>query len=154
MGIYVMPFACWITFSLVLHLRVDCELKFNNQICDSLHLQMVFIFIPPFFLIFINSVFFSFCYMLSPYILLHLQVAFVGFIYPCLVLQYMGQAAFISKNFSYLPISFYESIPSKRCFFQAHSIEVMITPICLHLLFYSLQIPCSGLFLLLPLLLP
>ncbi|KAH7666822.1 KUP system potassium uptake protein [Dioscorea alata] len=41
-----------------------------------------------------------------------IRVAFVGFIYPCLVLQYMGQAAFISKNFSYLPISFYESIPN------------------------------------------
>ncbi|KAJ0977691.1 hypothetical protein J5N97_013165 [Dioscorea zingiberensis] len=41
-----------------------------------------------------------------------IRVAFVGFIYPCLVLQYMGQAAFISKNFSFVPISFYESIPN------------------------------------------
>ncbi|CAL9176311.1 unnamed protein product [Musa hybrid cultivar] len=40
-----------------------------------------------------------------------IRVAFVGVIYPCLVLQYMGQAAFISKNFSSLPNSFYESIP-------------------------------------------
>ncbi|URE49284.1 potassium transporter [Musa troglodytarum] len=39
------------------------------------------------------------------------KVAFVSVIYPCLVLQYMGQAAFISKNFSSVPTSFYESIP-------------------------------------------
>ncbi|WOL06737.1 potassium transporter 7 [Canna indica] len=39
------------------------------------------------------------------------RVAFVGVIYPCLVLQYMGQAAFISKNLSDVPTSFYESIP-------------------------------------------
>lgn len=48
-----------------------------------------------------------------------MQVAFVGVIYPCLVLQYMGQAAFISKNFSAIPTSFYQSIPGKarkRCF--------------------------------------
>lgn len=42
-----------------------------------------------------------------------MQVAFVGVIYPCLVLQYMGQAAFISKNFSAIPTSFYQSIPGK-----------------------------------------
>ncbi|KAJ8620614.1 hypothetical protein MRB53_029143 [Persea americana] len=40
-----------------------------------------------------------------------IRVAFVGVIYPCLVLQYMGQAAFISKNFSAIPTSFYQSIP-------------------------------------------
>lgn len=40
-----------------------------------------------------------------------IRVAFVGIIYPCLVLQYMGQAAYISKNISDVPTSFYASIP-------------------------------------------
>ncbi|KAG1371190.1 putative potassium transporter 2 [Cocos nucifera] len=42
---------------------------------------------------------------------LSIKVAFVSVIYPCMVLQYMGQAAFLSKNFSDVPTSFYESIP-------------------------------------------
>ncbi|KAI0529469.1 hypothetical protein KFK09_002019 [Dendrobium nobile] len=40
-----------------------------------------------------------------------IRVAFVTVIYPCLVLQYMGQAAYLSKNVSSVPISFYASIP-------------------------------------------
>ncbi|CAD5170196.1 unnamed protein product [Musa acuminata subsp. malaccensis] len=40
-----------------------------------------------------------------------IRVAFVGVIYPCLVLQYMGQAAFLSKNFNNISTSFYASIP-------------------------------------------
>ncbi|KAE9597789.1 hypothetical protein Lal_00041515 [Lupinus albus] len=40
-----------------------------------------------------------------------LRVAFSCVIFPCLVLQYMGQAAFLSKNLSAVPISFYASIP-------------------------------------------
>nr|AID61666.1 potassium uptake transporter KUP3 [Elaeis guineensis] len=40
-----------------------------------------------------------------------IKVAFVAVIYPCLVLQYMGQAAFLSKNFSDVSTSFYGSIP-------------------------------------------
>ncbi|XP_043716505.1 potassium transporter 7-like isoform X2 [Telopea speciosissima] len=40
-----------------------------------------------------------------------IRVGFSCVIYPCLLLQYMGQAAFISKNFSAIPISFYASIP-------------------------------------------
>lgn len=40
-----------------------------------------------------------------------IRVAFACVVYPCLVLQYMGQAAFLSKNFSAIPISFYASIP-------------------------------------------
>ncbi|CAN6464494.1 unnamed protein product [Victoria cruziana] len=40
-----------------------------------------------------------------------IRVAFIGVIYPCLVLQYMGQAAFLSKNLSSIPTSFYNSIP-------------------------------------------
>ncbi|XP_057421598.1 potassium transporter 3 [Lotus japonicus] len=39
------------------------------------------------------------------------RVTFFSIIYPCLILQYMGQAAFLSKNLSALPISFYASIP-------------------------------------------
>ncbi|XP_075648788.1 potassium transporter 3 [Castanea sativa] len=40
-----------------------------------------------------------------------LRVIFSCVIYPCLILQYMGQAAFLSKNFSAVSISFYASIP-------------------------------------------
>jgi len=39
------------------------------------------------------------------------QVAFYCVIYPSLVLQYMGQAAFLSKNLSAVPVTFYASIP-------------------------------------------
>ncbi|OVA01871.1 potassium transporter [Macleaya cordata] len=39
------------------------------------------------------------------------RIAFSCIVYPCLVLQYMGQAAFITKNFSKISISFYASIP-------------------------------------------
>ncbi|CAI0414739.1 unnamed protein product [Linum tenue] len=40
-----------------------------------------------------------------------IRVAFCFFVYPCLVLQYMGQAAFLSKNFSAISLSFYASVP-------------------------------------------
>ncbi|XP_020086247.1 probable potassium transporter 2 isoform X2 [Ananas comosus] len=40
-----------------------------------------------------------------------IRLAFVTIIYPCLVLQYMGQAAFLSKHVFDVPASFYESIP-------------------------------------------
>lgn len=40
-----------------------------------------------------------------------IRVAFVTVIYPCLILQYMGQAAYLTKNVSLVPISFYASIP-------------------------------------------
>ncbi|CAN6468754.1 unnamed protein product [Victoria cruziana] len=40
-----------------------------------------------------------------------IRLAFSILIYPCLVLQYMGQAAFLSKNFSDIPKGFYDSIP-------------------------------------------
>ncbi|CAN7131997.1 unnamed protein product [Brassica rapa subsp. narinosa] len=43
-----------------------------------------------------------------------MQFAFCCVVYPCLVLQYMGQAAFLSKNFSALLTSFYSSIPTKH----------------------------------------
>ncbi|XP_010658543.1 potassium transporter 3 [Vitis vinifera] len=40
-----------------------------------------------------------------------MRVAFFVVIYPCLMLQYTGQAAFLSKNFSAVDISFYASVP-------------------------------------------
>ncbi|XP_059640925.1 probable potassium transporter 2 [Cornus florida] len=40
-----------------------------------------------------------------------IRISFSCVVYPCLVLQFMGQAAFISKNFSSISSSFYASIP-------------------------------------------
>lgn len=40
-----------------------------------------------------------------------IRLAFGLIIYPCLVVQYMGQAAFLSKNLSMISNSFYDSIP-------------------------------------------
>ncbi|GJN33375.1 hypothetical protein PR202_gb21970 [Eleusine coracana subsp. coracana] len=41
-----------------------------------------------------------------------IRLAFVGVIYPCLVLQYMGQAAFLSRNMWAVDDSFYQSVPT------------------------------------------
>lgn len=40
-----------------------------------------------------------------------IRLVFTCVIYPCLVVQYMGQAAFLSKNISKINHSFYDSIP-------------------------------------------
>ncbi|GLT68739.1 hypothetical protein SLA2020_409440 [Shorea laevis] len=40
-----------------------------------------------------------------------IRLAFAFVIYPCLVVQYMGQAAFLSKHTKSIAFSFYESIP-------------------------------------------
>ncbi|CAH9128518.1 unnamed protein product [Cuscuta epithymum] len=40
-----------------------------------------------------------------------MRFAFVLGVYPCLVVQYMGQAAFLSKNIASVPNSFYDSVP-------------------------------------------
>ncbi|XP_075511561.1 potassium transporter 4-like [Primulina tabacum] len=40
-----------------------------------------------------------------------IRLAFVFVVYPCLVVQYMGQAAYLSKHISSIPTSFYDSIP-------------------------------------------
>ncbi|GLJ46251.1 hypothetical protein SUGI_0974440 [Cryptomeria japonica] len=40
---------------------------------------------------------------------LSIRIAFAGFVYPCLILSYLGQAAFLSKN--KVTESFYKSIP-------------------------------------------
>ncbi|XVE84259.1 hypothetical protein DITRI_Ditri16bG0156300 [Diplodiscus trichospermus] len=42
---------------------------------------------------------------------LSIRLAFAFAIYPCLVVQYMGQAAFLSRNLQKIPNSFYDSIP-------------------------------------------
>ncbi|KAK7267121.1 hypothetical protein RIF29_19785 [Crotalaria pallida] len=42
---------------------------------------------------------------------LSIRLAFAIVIYPCLVVQYMGQAAFLSKNIKSVHNSFYDSIP-------------------------------------------
>ncbi|KAF2322990.1 hypothetical protein GH714_032665 [Hevea brasiliensis] len=42
---------------------------------------------------------------------LSIRIAFAFVIYPCLVVQYMGQAAFLSKNLNSINKSFYDSIP-------------------------------------------
>ncbi|KAJ0053358.1 hypothetical protein Pint_02490 [Pistacia integerrima] len=42
---------------------------------------------------------------------LSIRLAFAFVIYPCLVIQYMGQAAFLSKNLDKIPNCFYDSIP-------------------------------------------
>ncbi|KAF9622906.1 hypothetical protein IFM89_035139 [Coptis chinensis] len=44
---------------------------------------------------------------------LSIRLAFAFVIYPCLVVQYMGQAAFLSKNPSSINRTFYDSIPDK-----------------------------------------
>ncbi|KAM7492693.1 hypothetical protein LguiA_035614 [Lonicera macranthoides] len=42
---------------------------------------------------------------------LSIRLAFAFAVYPCLVVQYMGQAAYLSKNITSIPNSFYDSIP-------------------------------------------
>ncbi|GAA0154262.1 transporter [Lithospermum erythrorhizon] len=42
---------------------------------------------------------------------LPIRIAFSSIVYPCLVVQYMGQAAYLSKNIDSIPRSFYASIP-------------------------------------------
>ncbi|XP_015893899.2 potassium transporter 4 isoform X2 [Ziziphus jujuba] len=42
---------------------------------------------------------------------LSIRLAFAFVVYPCLVVQYMGQAAFLSKNTGTVAQSFYDSIP-------------------------------------------
>ncbi|XP_043704889.1 potassium transporter 4-like [Telopea speciosissima] len=40
-----------------------------------------------------------------------IRIAFALVVYPSLIVQYMGQAAFLSKNLSSIPRGFYDSIP-------------------------------------------
>lgn len=41
------------------------------------------------------------------------QIAFTVVVYPCLILAYMGEAAYLSKHKEDLQRSFYKSIPGK-----------------------------------------
>uniref|UniRef100_A0A162A9W9 Potassium transporter n=1 Tax=Daucus carota subsp. sativus TaxID=79200 RepID=A0A162A9W9_DAUCS len=44
-----------------------------------------------------------------------IRLAFITVVYPCLIVQYMGQAAYLSKNVSSISNSFYDSIPGLAC---------------------------------------
>ncbi|KAK6234610.1 hypothetical protein SCA6_009947, partial [Theobroma cacao] len=44
---------------------------------------------------------------------LSIRVAFTFLVYPCLVLAYMGEAAFLSKHHEDIQRSFYKAIPGK-----------------------------------------
>lgn len=39
------------------------------------------------------------------------QIAFTFLVYPCLILAYMGEAAFLSKHHEDIQRSFYKAIP-------------------------------------------
>ena len=41
------------------------------------------------------------------------QIAFTVVVYPCIILAYMGEAAYLSKHKEDLQRSFYKSIPGK-----------------------------------------
>ncbi|KAH8971189.1 hypothetical protein BDL97_02G129600 [Sphagnum fallax] len=42
-----------------------------------------------------------------------IQIAFTGLVYPCLLLAYIGQAAFVSRNLESVGDAFYSSIPHR-----------------------------------------
>ena len=42
------------------------------------------------------------------------QIAFTCLVYPCLILAYMGEAAFLSKHHYDIERSFYKAIPGKN----------------------------------------
>lgn len=50
------------------------------------------------------------------------QIAFTGVVYPCLILAYMGDAAFLSKHKGDLQRSFYMSIPGEHICVEIKSI--------------------------------
>jgi KUP system potassium uptake protein len=43
-----------------------------------------------------------------------MQIAFTMVVFPCLVLQYTGQAAYIAQNKHYVSHSFYLSLPGNE----------------------------------------
>ncbi|XP_043701148.1 probable potassium transporter 13 [Telopea speciosissima] len=57
---------------------------------------------------------------------LSIRLAFVGFVYPCLVLAYMGEAAYLSKHKEDLERSFYRAIP-ERIFWPVFIIATLAT---------------------------
>ncbi|KAM1097319.1 hypothetical protein ACFX19_014988 [Malus domestica] len=54
------------------------------------------------------------------------QVAYSLVIYPCLILQYMGQAAFLLRNLSAVSMSFFSSVPIKLLEIQSQLAVWMI----------------------------
>ncbi|XP_042478346.1 probable potassium transporter 13 [Macadamia integrifolia] len=57
---------------------------------------------------------------------LSIRIAFAGFVYPCLILAYMGEAAYLSKNKEDLERSFYRAIP-ERIFWPVFIIATLAT---------------------------
>ncbi|BBH09572.1 K+ uptake transporter 3 [Prunus dulcis] len=56
---------------------------------------------------------------------LSIRLAFAFIIYPCLVVQYMGQAAFLSKHPHSIRYSFYDSIPE---FYSISELVIFLCP--------------------------
>ncbi|KAJ4981127.1 hypothetical protein NE237_031964 [Protea cynaroides] len=57
---------------------------------------------------------------------LSIRVVFVGFVYPCLIVAYMGEAAYLSKHKEDLGRSFYRAIP-ERIFWPVFIITTLAT---------------------------
>lgn len=70
----------------------------------------------------------------------YVQVAFSCVIYPCLILQYMGQAAFLSRNLAAVSMSFYASVPGKLLKDVKESSKGLITVLYFFQAFISLRI--------------
>lgn len=50
-----------------------------------------------------------------------LQMTFTAVVYPCLVIAYMGEAAYLTEHIEDLEKSFYKSIPGiKNCVLSEH----------------------------------
>ncbi|XP_062086409.1 potassium transporter 7-like [Humulus lupulus] len=56
---------------------------------------------------------------------LSIRLAFAFVVYPCLVVQYMGQAAYLSKNPDKIHYSFYNSIPESVFWPESNLISVL-----------------------------
>ncbi|KAL0432834.1 UNVERIFIED_CONTAM: Potassium transporter 4 [Sesamum latifolium] len=76
-----------------------------------------------------------------------IRIAFVFLIYPCLVVQYMGQAAYLSKNISAIPIGFYASIPDAVIWpvFIIATLEAIVASQAIISATFSIVKQCQGL---------
>lgn len=66
------------------------------------------------------------------------QLAFTLFVYPCLILAYMGEAAYLSQHKEDLQSSFYKAIPG-RCqllYLSNQDIIMIIISISMHTIFF------------------
>ncbi|KAL0721967.1 hypothetical protein Bca4012_036566 [Brassica carinata] len=71
---------------------------------------------------------------------LSIKVAFSFFVYPCLILAYMGEAAFLSKHHEDIQRSFYKAIPVMTIVWKQRTITVLAFLICfgsIELLYFS-----------------